>query len=360
MYFGISASAVVAALLAVGYSVDECMAAVAGEPGGRLGSMNLSLLRLGNLNYTGFWRRILLGWRTMFRSLRKLVVNPTQSSLDSMTFHYTDLMGPPFQSSAYEAMLRQILSRPGVTNDFTMLPRKLYIGASDQDARSHVVFGSDGHEDIPISKAVQASLSINPVFTSVHIDGRFYSDGAVTRTSNFIEAIRRGAKLIMVLDPFVPYVSKQPGFAHQRGLLYNIDQDLRTISYTRFENTRNWVLREHPEVSFYTFLPSNRIRRDTAVNPMDHRTYLKIWRGAYLSTLQRIKLVRHRLKGDLCPHGLTIDTSRAEIVAEQLQATKALSLADFFPGRSIVLRQPPLCLEPTKPARPKRKKGRKG
>ena len=43
----------------------------------------------------------------------------------------------------------------------------------------------------------------------------------------------------------------------------------------------------------YTFLPANRLRKVLSVNPMDHRPYLSIWRGAYLSTLQRIHLLRH-------------------------------------------------------------------
>ena len=36
MYFGISAGAVVTGVIAMGYSVDEFMAALAGVPGGRI------------------------------------------------------------------------------------------------------------------------------------------------------------------------------------------------------------------------------------------------------------------------------------------------------------------------------------
>jgi hypothetical protein len=43
---------------------------------------------------------------------------------------------------------------------------------------------------------------------------------------------------------------------------------------------RNWVLRKHPHVSSYTFVPANRLRRLISQNPMDHRPYLEIWRGA--------------------------------------------------------------------------------
>jgi hypothetical protein len=232
-------------------------------------------------------------------------------------------------------MLRRILELSGSGNDFRKLPIELYVGASDQDARSHVLFGSEGYDHVPISKAIQASLSVNPAFSSVPIDGRYYEDGAITRTSNFVEAIKRDATLVITLDPFVPYVSKLPGLAHRRGVLYNIDQDIRTISFTRFERARAGALRKNPEVSSYTFLPSNTLRRLLSTNPMDHRPYLEIWRGAYLSALQRIEQLCHRLRGDLAQQGMHLDTALAELVAEQLRSTRKLCFEDFFPDRQV-------------------------
>ena len=44
----------------------------------------------------------------------------------------------------------------------------------------------------------------------------------------------------------MPFVSKRAGDARERGVFWNADQDIRTISFTRFETTRKWVLRRHP------------------------------------------------------------------------------------------------------------------
>ena len=95
------------------------------------------------------------------------------------------------------------------------------------------------------------------------------------------------------------------------------------------------ALRKNPEVSSYTFLPSNTLRRVLSSNPMDHRPFLEIWRGAYLSALQRIDQLCHRLRGDLSEHGMLLDTSKAEIVAEQLRGTTKLKLEDFFVDRQL-------------------------
>jgi predicted acylesterase/phospholipase RssA len=343
LYFGISAGAVVCGPLAVGYSIDEYMASVAGVPGGRIAPLDLRLFRLGHLDAPGFARRARLAARTAWGGVHSALHGERDHA--DLAFDYADLVAPPFRADRFERTMRDILEAPGASNDFRRLPRPLFIGATDQDLRSHVLFGDEQNDDIPISQAVQASLSINPAFSATEIRGRFYEDGAVTRTSNFIEAIRRGATLIFVLDPFVPYVARDPGFNDRRGVLYNVDQDVRTISYTRYETTRNWVLRRHPEVSSYTFVPANRLRRLISNNPMDHRPFLEIWRGAYLSTWKRLHQLQHRLAGDLQVHGLGFDLARADAVAARLGAAIAPSFADFFPDGRVAIKRPPLLKE---------------
>ncbi len=340
MYFGISAGAVVSGPIAVGYSVDEYMAAIAGVPGGRIPTLDLRLFRFAHLDLAGFVRRVGFaarsGWDTLTRPLRR------SRTRDQLLFDYLDLVAPPFRTDGFETTLRQILTAPGATNEFGGLKRPLYVGATDQDARSHVLFGDEQNDDVPISRAIQASMSINPAFSATSIHGRFYEDGAITKTSNFVEAMRRGATLIFVLDPFLPYVARTPGYNDRRGVLYNIDQDVRTISYTRYETTRNWVLRKHPDVSSYTFVPANRQRRLISQNPMDHRPFLEIWRGAYLSTWKRLTHLRHRLEGDLRVHGVRLDLARAEAVAARLERARTLAFEDFFVDGKVAIRTPPL------------------
>ncbi|MCC6622252.1 MAG: patatin-like phospholipase family protein [Deltaproteobacteria bacterium] len=345
LYFGISAGAVVTAPLAVGYSVAEVMAAIAGAPGGRLPPMSLRLFRLGNVDAPSFVRRAALAVRTTAAGVWS-ALSGRRADDDSLLFDYANLVAAPFRADRFERMIREALAVPGGTNDFRELTRPLFVGATDQDTRTHVLFGDEHHADVPISRAVQASLSINPAFSATRIGERFYEDGAVTRTSNFVEAIRRGATLVVVVDPFVPFVAQAPGFADRRGMLYNIDQDVRTISYTRYETTRRWVLRQHPEVSAYTFVPQNRVRRLMSVSPMDHRPYLEVWRGAYLSMFNRLRAIEHRFAGDLAAHGLGFDLARAEAVAERLDRVIRPTLADFFPDGRVDIPRRPLCREP--------------
>ena len=341
MMFGISAGAVVTSLLSVGYTPDELIAGIANVPGGRVPPLSLSLLRLSHFNHEDMRWRMSSAAKTALRALWDSARGRGEHTAEKLFLEYTSLVGAPFHSAEFEVIIRRVIQMAGSTNDFRKLPIELYVGASDQDARAHVLFGTEGYDHVPISKAVQASLSVNPAFSSVPIEGRYYEDGAITRTSNFVEAIQRNATLVLTLDPFVPYVSKLPGVAHRRGVLYNIDQDIRTITYTRFERARNATLRKNPEVSSYTFLPSNTLRRLLSTNPMDHRPYLEIWRGAYLSALQRIDQLCHRLRGDLAEQGMLLDTSLAEVVADQLRTTSKLCFEDFYPDRKVDIEKRP-------------------
>ena len=151
----------------------------------------------------------------------------------------------------------------------------------------------------------------------------------------------------MVFDPFVPYESHATGFANERGMLFNIDQDIRSLSFTRYVNTRNCVLRRYPEVSAYTFLPDNRLRKLLSINPMDHRPYLEIWRQSYLVTLGHLAEVGHRLSGDLTGSGIELDITRASIIGKQLEDASPLRFEDFFLDRQVRLRTPPLALSET-------------
>ena len=339
-YFGISAGGVVSGMLANGYTISEFMGAVAGERQGRIPPFDMNLLDSSHIDIHGLTAPFRQLARIARHAITELLRGRLPFSFESLIFEYGDLFHPPFNAEGFEALLRSAFLQKGCSNDFRRLGRRLYIGATDHDRKEHVLFGAPPFEHVPVSRAIQASMSINPAFAPTLIDGRYFEDGAVTRTSNFVEAIERGCDLIIALDPMVPFVSKEVGVARARGVFWNADQDIRTVSFTRYETTRNWVLRRHPEVSLYTFLPANRLRQVMTVNPMDHRPYLEIWRGAYLSTLKRIHALGYRMRGDLAVHGIAFDTARADEVAARLRHQPTASFADFFPDGKVDLRVP--------------------
>lgn len=338
MIFGISAGAVVGSTLAAGYSVDEFMAAIAGVEGSRMPRLDFRIARLSNLNWLDAVDRVRRAINFGVHSLtRNLPSSSKQIRERGRPFGevFADLFVPFFQLHRLESTLAHVFEIAGIRDRFDDLDTELFIGTSDQDRREHVIFGDEQHRDAPISRAVRASAAFSPAFAAVEIDGRYYEDGAVTRTSNFGEAVRRDATLVLIFDPFLPHVSREIGAAARRSVLYQVDQVIRTMSFTRFEQARANLIRQHPEVSFYTFLPSNRLRHLLSENPLDDRRYLDIWRGAYLSTHARLMRLGHRMKGDFAAHGLHLNFERANVVAEQLRRTDSPRFEDFYPNRKV-------------------------
>jgi NTE family protein len=131
-----------------------------------------------------------------------------RSALDSFAALGRAIPTGVFDNEAIHAYLESVFARPGQTNDFRKLRRKLYVVATDLDTGEAVSFGSKGHDAVPISKAVQASAALPGLFPPVEIDGRHYVDGALRKTLHASEALDDGMRLVLCVNPIVPFDAK--------------------------------------------------------------------------------------------------------------------------------------------------------
>ena len=100
-----------------------------------------------------------------------------------------------------------MLADGGRSNDFRLLDRELYLTATDLDTCERIVFGEEGWQDVPISKAIQCSTALPIVYKPVELKGRQLVDGGIRSTTNVDIAVEKGAKFIVVVNPLVPYVN---------------------------------------------------------------------------------------------------------------------------------------------------------
>ena len=177
MMFGISAGAVVTSLLSVGYTPDELMAGIAGVKGGRVPPFSLSLLRLSHFNHEDMRWRMTSAAKTAVRAFWDALRGRGGDTAEKLFLEYTSLVGAPFHSSEFEVILRRALHTAGSTNDFRKLPVELYVGASDQDARSHVLFGVQAMTTCPSARRSRLPSASIPRFP------RCPSKAATTRTA---------------------------------------------------------------------------------------------------------------------------------------------------------------------------------
>jgi NTE family protein len=320
MYYGISGGALVASGLANGIEVDELIVRFGGLERSWPQRLQLSWR---HLNFAEVPRRLLLAQREMIRYFLRMLKRQDDFSVASLLGTYAVLLGPIFDSGPLEAAFRRFFTQPGRSNDFRDLQHELYIGATDQDRREHVLFGSEGYDAVPISKAIQASTAMHPFFPAVEIDGRYYTDGIVTRTCNLRTAIDRGADLVFVVDPFVPLIAAEPGLNARHGNMWVVEQDYKTMSYTRYEQARNELMRRKSHVGIYTFVPGNRMRRlMSSQNPLVARNFDAIVCEAYRSTRRRLAQLSYKLKGELATHGIALDLRPAEERVRRLRAAR--------------------------------------
>jgi NTE family protein len=114
-----------------------------------------------------------------------------------------------FDNQQVEQFLRKLYTSGGRSNDFRDLDRPLSVVAVDLDTGQTVRFGSKGYDDVPISKAIQASSALPGLYPPVQIKRRYFVDGALKRTLNASVVLEAGVDLVIGLNPLVPYDSNR-------------------------------------------------------------------------------------------------------------------------------------------------------
>jgi predicted acylesterase/phospholipase RssA len=210
IYVGTSAGAFIAALCANGVTPGEMMRVVTrkGRPPFRdIGIDDLLRLNLLELVRTG----ALLPLRAA-SLVRQVLAQRRGVSLMDLGLELAEgLPSGVYTGSGIDRYLRKVLSEPGRSNDFREVRRALYLTATDLDTCERVVFGAEGFEDVPISTAVRASGALPMVYAPVEVAGRELVDGGLLSTSNLDIAVQEGAKLILVINPLVPFVNDFSG-----------------------------------------------------------------------------------------------------------------------------------------------------
>jgi len=109
-----------------------------------------------------------------------------------------------FSLRHYERYLDRFLRHHGLPTRFSEVPRSLFITANDLDSGHRAVFGDGALADVPLATAICASSAFPLFFEPVRWDGRDYVDGAVGKVAHADLALRRGASLVLIVNPLVP------------------------------------------------------------------------------------------------------------------------------------------------------------
>jgi len=237
-----------------------------------------------------------------------------------------------FSNARIEAYLRKNLTRGGRTNDFRKLKKELYIAATDIDTGQRVIFGDQNHQDIPISKAVQASTAMPIFYKPVEINGREYVDGAIRKSLHVDTALKRGADLVICINPLVPLYNDLKKKAvplldgkgdhlSQRGMSFIAYQVMRIMVHSRISSGLEKYRARYPDVDILLIEPRSDDYQMFFHSIMKYSARLSIARHGYEETLEALLKRYNHFKRRLQKHGVNISQQG---IRSELQKLRSL------------------------------------
>jgi NTE family protein len=324
IFCGISAGAVIASFLANGVPVQQLVAGLREgtsdiDP---IGRATLFSPNTGEIvqRLWGFVREIGSLGRSRYARQARGSAELSSSGAGGAKPSKFDLLGALtrlvpggfFSGDHIRWYLEEQLTRGGRTNCFRQLRKELYLGATDQDSGRPIIFGEAGYRDVPISHAVRASTALVPYYPPEPINGRYLIDGAFTRTTNYTAAIRHGARLVLVINPFVPLLSARPGAVDSEGGVFAALQGLKSLVHSRFEQALTHIDEVYPDVDFHIFIPEGEELEQLTGTLMKFFYRVEIADLAYEHTCARLRRQMPGIVEDFKRHGLLLRDPQAD------------------------------------------------
>lgn len=311
VYVGVSSGSFLAAGLANRMSTEEmCRIFITGEDD-RLRFQPESFLRpaLGEfVRRSARFPGLVAGWA------RDVVTRGRSTRLSDVMVRFSALIPPGmFDNAGVERFLREVFSVRGRSNDFRQLPAPLYVVAVDINTGATVRFGSKGWDDVPISRAVQASGAMPGLYPPVEIRGHHFVDGALRRTMHASVALGHGVDLLLGINPMVPFDADAAQVSGRRrtnlvdgGLPVVLSQAVRTVLQSRAQVGLSRYAQDFPATDQIFLEPDGSDRRTFFTNVFSFASRFAICQHAYRVTLNDLARRRDELTPILQKHGLSL------------------------------------------------------
>lgn len=226
-----------------------------------------------------------------------------------------------FDNAEVERFLREVFTRRGRTNDFRELDGPLYVIAVDLDSGEAVRFGGQGWDDVPISRAVQASAALPGLYPPVELRGRHFVDGALRRTMHASVVLERDVDLMIGINPLVPFNAKGRHAGnpdHDRriaegGLPVVLSQTFRTLLQSRMQVGLARYAQQYPDIDQLVLEPNAADGELFYTSVFSFGARRRICDLAYRNTLADLRTRADQLRPMFKAHGIDL---RESIIAD--------------------------------------------
>lgn len=330
VYVGTSAGAFIAALCANGVTPEEMMRVVTRQ--GRAPFKDVNLGDLLRPNVVEFARKgALLPWRALGLARQVVSQRGAVSLLDVLLGFAEGLPSGAYTGEGIERYMHDVLSEPERTDDFRELACELYLTATDLDTCERVVFGVEGTDEVPISTAVRASGALPMVYAPVRVGERELIDGGMVSTTNLDIAVEAGAKLVIVINPIVPFVNDfadtirtlhgtRPRRVSDMGFPQIGYQAFKLVAHQRLhELAKSWEKR-YPGVDIVLIEPEPTDELMFQTSMMNFTSRVEIARHGFESVTKHLAGEYDRYQEIAAEHGIDISGKRLRRVVEHFDA----------------------------------------
>jgi NTE family protein len=334
VYVGTSAGSVIAALAANGVTPEQMMRVVNDQSAGAFDTVSLdTLLRPNYREFLAKGVRLPFHLLGLLREVGRTL--PTLSPVDLVVALADLLPSGLYSGSGIEEYIRTVLSDPDRTDDFRKLGSELYLAATDLDTCERIVLGGPGWDDVPISAAVRASTALPMVFQPARLKDRELVDGGIVSTTNLDIAVEAGARLIVVVNPLVPFMSERSpdgGGSRARrvtgmGFPKIGYQAFKLVAYQRLhEMARQWQ-QDYPGVDIVLIEPEPDDELMFRTSVMDYAARTEIARHGFRSVTLKLAEDYDELRDVAQRHGIEISATRVHQALRHLSAEKEKTAA---------------------------------
>ncbi|NGP52407.1 patatin-like phospholipase family protein [Thioalkalivibrio sp. XN8] len=313
VYVGVSAGSFVASTLANGITVEE-MGRLLVSRRGRPQRFDPALFL--KPNFPEYLRRSSQLPKLLAEGLWDFARNPqARGLLESLSGLTRAIPTAVFDNQPIESFLADLFSNRGMTNDFRELQSQLLVVGVDLDTGEAVRFGSPGHDDVPISKAVQASTALPGLYPPVLIGDRYFVDGGLKRTLHASSALDEGVDLLFCVNPIVPFDASAAPPGHDKrhdslvegGLPVVLSQTFRALIHSRMIVGMAKYETSYVDRDVVLFEPDTGDSKMFFANVFSYANREMVCQHAYRTTRRDLWARRRKLTPILKRHGVVIN-----------------------------------------------------
>ncbi|MFN7940355.1 MAG: patatin-like phospholipase family protein [Thermoanaerobaculia bacterium] len=255
-------------------------------------------------------------------SILEFAKNPSDRTLiESFTRMARALPVGIFANEPIRHYLERIYSMKGRSDDFRQLEHQLIVVAAELNSGRSVLFGLDGQDHVPVSRAVQASTALPGLYPPVMIDGHYYVDGVLNRTLHASVALSRGVQLLLCINPIVPVDMARAVESGEmpedqlvrRGLPTVLSQTFRTLIHSRLAVGMKAYDERYPDADVVLIEPERSDYRMFFTNIFSFSARRDVAQHAYRATRRELARRADELAPVLARHGVRL---RRDVLAD--------------------------------------------